>query len=72
MINKAIQIVRKLEKNKMEKDIAYTIKKEFDTTFHPTWQWVVGRNFGSEIGYESEHMLYFYWGSIAILIWKAG
>ena len=38
MINAAVQVVRKLEKNKMEKDIAMAIKREFDTKFFPTWQ----------------------------------
>ena len=30
-----------------EKDIASYIKKEFDRLHHPTWQCIVGRNFGS-------------------------
>ncbi len=38
MINVAVQVVRKLEKNKMEKDIALEIKREFDLQFFPTWQ----------------------------------
>ena len=38
MINVAIQVVRRLEKNKMEKDIAMAIKREFDAQFFPTWQ----------------------------------
>ena len=32
----------------------------------------LGKNFGSDVGYEEEHMIYFYLGSTAILLWKAG
>ena len=34
-------------------------------------QWI-GKNFGSDIGFEDKHMIYFYMGSTAILLWKAG
>jgi dynein light chain LC8-type len=64
--------VRDLEKNKMDKDVALAIKKEFDAKFNQTWQCVVGKDFGSEIGFEAEHMIYFYWDKKAILLWKAG
>ena len=69
----------------MELEIAKGLKKEFDTKFHPTWQCIVGtqilecfigkcigKNFGSDVGFEDKHMIYFYLGSIAILLWKAG
>ncbi|CAI2383109.1 unnamed protein product [Moneuplotes crassus] len=72
MINVAIQVVRKFEKAKTEKDMAIDIKREFDLQFFPTWQCIVGKSFGSEIGFEEENMLYFYWGEYAILLWKAG
>eukprot|EP00350_Pseudokeronopsis_sp_OXSARD2_P002863 CAMPEP_0170547540 /NCGR_PEP_ID=MMETSP0211-20121228/5958_1 /TAXON_ID=311385 /ORGANISM="Pseudokeronopsis sp., Strain OXSARD2" /LENGTH=69 /DNA_ID=CAMNT_0010852665 /DNA_START=1 /DNA_END=206 /DNA_ORIENTATION=- len=49
------------EKNKsLELEIARGLKKEFDTKFHPTWQCIVGKNFGSDIGFEATHMIYFY------------
>jgi dynein light chain LC8-type len=76
------------EKNKsLELEIAKGLKKEFDTKFHPTWQCIVGKeykelrkdltliigkNFGSDVGFEDKHFIYFYMGSIAILLWKAG
>lgn len=83
---KAIEFVMAQEKNKasMELELAKNLKKEFDTRFHPTWQCVVGKknldeiitiigkNFGSDIGFEDKHMIYFYLGSTAILLWKAG
>ena len=53
-------------------ELAKELKKCFDDFFHPTWQCVVGRNFGSEIGFEEAHMIYFYIGFTAILLWKAG
>ena len=52
--------------------MAKTLKRDFDIKFHTTWQCVVGKNFGSDIGYFEGHMIYFYIGPIAILLWKAG
>lgn len=34
------------EKNSVEKDVAESIKKEFDKRHGPTWHCIVGRNFG--------------------------
>lgn len=34
-------------------DLAKELKKLFDDTFFPTWQCVVGKNFGSDISYEN-------------------
>jgi len=48
------------------------IKKDFDTHFYPTWHCIVGKDFGSEIEYEENHMIYFYMGSKAILLFRAG
>jgi hypothetical protein len=31
------------DKNKQDKDVAFGLKKHFDTQFHPTWQCVVGK-----------------------------
>lgn len=57
--------------------LARDLKKLFDEMFHQTWQCVVGKNFGSQIGFEENHMLYFHYqvdpyNTFAILIWKAG
>ncbi|KAF8491577.1 dynein light chain type 1-domain-containing protein [Russula emetica] len=60
-----------LEKYNIEKDIAAQIKKEFDKRYGPTWHVVVGRNFGSYVTHETKHFIYFYIGSLAILIWKS-
>lgn len=34
------------DKNNVEKDVAESIKKEFDKKHGPTWHCIVGRNFG--------------------------
>ncbi|KAI0825563.1 dynein light chain type 1-domain-containing protein [Irpex lacteus] len=60
-----------LEKYNIEKDIAAQIKKEFDRRHGPTWHVVVGKNFGSYVTHETKHFIYFYIGSLAILIWKS-
>lgn len=60
-----------LEKFTIEKDIAAQIKKEFDRRHGPTWHVVVGKNFGSYVTHETKHFIYFYVGSLAILIWKS-
>ena len=52
--------------------LAKELKRNFDENFHPTWQCVVGKSFGTEIGFEESHVIYFYMGSTAILLWKAG
>ena len=52
--------------------LAKELKRNFDEIFHPTWQCVVGKSFGTEIGHEDNHVIYFYLGSTAILLWKAG
>ena len=38
-----------LEKYNIEKDIAATIKKDFDRKYGPTWHVVVGKNYGSYV-----------------------
>ena len=53
-------------------DLAKKLKTEFDMNFHGTWHCVVGKNFGSDIGFEDKHMIYFYCGNTAILLWRAG
>ena len=70
---RAIEFVINKQKSKViELELARELKKYFDDNFHPTWQCVVGKNFGSQIGFYDKHMIYFYWGNIAILLWKAG
>ncbi|XP_040111533.1 dynein light chain 1, cytoplasmic-like [Oryx dammah] len=60
-----------LEKHNIEKDIVAHIKKEFEK-YNPTWQCLVGRNFGSYVIHETEHFVSFYLGQVAILLFKSG
>ena len=71
---RAIEFTIAQEKNKAQdyEALAKNLKKDFDTKFHPTWQCIVGKNFGSDIGFYEKHMIYFYVGATAILLWKAG
>nr|CAF31460.1 dynein light chain [Oikopleura dioica] len=61
-----------LDKYNIEKDIAAFIKKEFDKRYSPTWHCIVGRNFGSFVTHETKSFIYFYLGSVAILLFKSG
>ncbi|CBY19036.1 unnamed protein product [Oikopleura dioica] len=61
-----------LDKYNIEKDIAAFIKKEFDKRYSPTWHCIVGRNFGSFVTHETKNFIYFYLGSVAILLFKSG
>jgi len=55
----------------LEKDIAFAIKKEFDTKHGATWHAIVGAKFGSYVTYEVG-FIYYYVGEKAILLFKAG
>lgn len=61
-----------MEKYNIEKDIAASVKKEFDKKYNPTWHCIVGRNFGSYVTHETKHFIYFYLGQVAILLFKSG
>ncbi|XP_020268681.1 dynein light chain 1, cytoplasmic [Asparagus officinalis] len=60
------------ENNGVEKEIAEYIKKEFDKKHGPTWHCIVGRNFGSYVTHETNHFIYFYLDTKAILLFKSG
>jgi len=73
MQNEAIAIaLAAFEKHGVEKEIAEYIKKEFDMKHGPTWHCIVGRNFGSYVTHETNHFVYFYLDSKAILLFKSG
>ncbi|KAJ6818415.1 dynein light chain 1, cytoplasmic [Iris pallida] len=60
------------ERHGVEKEVAEYIKKEFDRSYGPTWHCIVGRNFGSYVTHETNHFIYFYLDSKAILLFKSG
>ncbi|CCD20554.1 putative Dynein light chain type 1 [Trypanosoma vivax] len=73
MQNDALTVAaRAVKEHQLERDIAAHIKKEFDKRHNPTWQCIVGRNFGADVVHESKHFIYFYVGQISILLWKTG
>jgi len=59
-----------MKENNVEKDIAQTIKKQFDSRYGNTWHCIVGRNFGSFVTHETRHFIYFYVGNLAVLLYK--
>jgi dynein light chain LC8-type len=61
-----------LKSYELEKDVAASIKKEFDKRHGASWHCVVGRSFGSYITHESKHFIYFYIDQIAVLLFKSG
>jgi len=61
-----------LDKYTVEKDMAAFLKKEFDRKYQPSWHCVVGKNFGSYVTHETKHFIYFYVGTLAILLFRAG
>ncbi|KAI9593560.1 dynein light chain in complex with an in vitro evolved peptide dimerized By leucine zipper [Syncephalis fuscata] len=69
----AIKIAQQaLDSFTVEKDIAASIKREFDKKYGTTWHCVVGRNFGSYVTHETKHFIYFYLGQMAVLLFKSG
>ena len=70
---KAIEFAQaKIDKQGKVQDIAGQIKRHFDDNFNAHWQCVVGKEFGSDIGYEENYCIYFFIGRVAVLLWKAG
>eukprot|EP01083_Nonionella_stella_P038691 105185_1 len=61
-----------LTKFQLETDVAAEIKKQFDKLYEPTWHVIVGRSFGSYVTHESGAFAYFYYGQVAILVFKSG
>ncbi|KAK2990117.1 hypothetical protein RJ640_014786 [Escallonia rubra] len=73
MQHEAIDIaVHAFEKHGVEKDVAEYIKKEFDKKHGPTWHCIVGKNFGSYVTHETNHFVYFYLDTKAVLLFKSG
>ena len=50
--------------------IAYYIKNEFDNKYEPTWECIVGYDYGYSINYESKKYTLFYLGQYKILLFK--
>ena len=73
MQSDAVQcMTQAMDKFNVEKDIAAYVKKEFDKKYNTTWHCIVGRNFGSYITHETKNFIYFYFGQVAVLLFKSG
>ena len=72
---RAIEFSVKYEQTAQQKEpekLAKNLKNDFDSHYHKNWHCVVGKNFGSDIGFYQKHMIYFFIGDLAVLLWKAG
>ncbi|PWA67587.1 Dynein light chain, type 1/2 [Artemisia annua] len=73
MQTEAVNIaIAAFENSSVEKDVAEEIKKAFDKNHGPTWHCIVGKNFGSYVTHETNHFVYFYLDSRAVLLFKSG
>eukprot|EP00921_Rhytidocystis_pertsovi_P018436 GHVQ01029167.1.p1 GENE.GHVQ01029167.1~~GHVQ01029167.1.p1 ORF type:complete len:147 (+),score=18.24 GHVQ01029167.1:476-916(+) len=66
------QAMKAVETYRSEKEIADSIKAHFDSQHGPTWNCIVGRNFGSSVTHETKHYIYFAIAQLSILLWKCG
>ena len=54
----------------LERDMARFIKRAFDKRFGPTWQCVVGQQYGTFISYRSLHFISFSLAQMEFLLFK--
>ncbi|KAL6856113.1 hypothetical protein ACP4OV_018915 [Aristida adscensionis] len=52
--------------------IARFIKKEFDRSYGPGWQCIVGTDFGSFVTHHRGCFIYFGIGNLAVLLFRGG
>eukprot|EP01083_Nonionella_stella_P098522 277097_1 len=50
--------------------ISRTVKETMDKKFGPSWHCIIGEGFGYEITHEQKHMLYMFYQTIAIVLFK--
>jgi dynein light chain 4 len=50
---------------------AQSIKESMDKRCGNSWHVVVGEGYGFEVTHEMKNLLYMYFGSLGILVWKA-
>jgi dynein light chain LC6, flagellar outer arm len=55
----------------LEKNIAESIKQDFDRTFKPTWHCIVGKNWGSCVTHSKEHYIRMMNSNLIILLYKS-
>ena len=59
--------------NKIDKDVATTLKKKFDAhdTYGGTWHCIVGKNFGCSITHETQYSMFFEINGQHFLLFKS-
>ena len=65
-------LIQSKQNQKVEKEIAFTIKKQFDKEFDDQWHVIVGKNFGLYVSHLSGRFLYGYVNKTAIACFAAG
>ncbi|CAH8434874.1 unnamed protein product [Schistosoma rodhaini] len=53
-----------------DKDVASTLKREFNEKYGRTWHCVVGSNYGSNISHVDEGFIYFFADTKSILLFR--
>lgn len=56
--------------NKSDAEIARCLKSEFETRYYPTWNCIIGKNFGFKINAQKRHYIIFQIGSRTIILYK--
>jgi dynein light chain LC8-type len=73
ILHDAVEIAaRDIEKKCADVEIAANLKKEFDKRYNKEWQCIVGKNFGAFVSNEEEYAVYFTYGQVSVLLFKAG
>ena len=66
------QILQAFDVHNKESIIAKTIKEYFDKYYDPSWNVIVGKNFGSHVINQTKcYMFATFNGEISILMWKS-
>jgi dynein light chain LC8-type len=75
MQESAVSSIKEAFENiKEEKFIANKVRDDFDKLYGPSWNVVVGKNFGSHVVHQTKSYLFATYGDdqISILLWKSG
>ncbi len=67
-------IFEAFETLKEERLIANFIREEFDKQYGPSWNCIVGKNFGSHVVHQTKSYLFCSYGEeeMSVLLWKSG
>ncbi|CAH8828108.1 unnamed protein product [Trichobilharzia szidati] len=53
-----------------EKEVAMFMKKNFDKLYGPTWQCIIGHEFGSSITHDEKCFIYIHCGPVSLLLFR--